>query len=811
MQVGSTQLATGKRGLTVLRLHGEDIPPHNTFTTTTTTMDSADDAMLRAAAERTAKRAEKKARATEAFAAAISPAGLAQKEAAKLARKASRAAARAAESEEGGDGGGGGGGDETSGGAAVPTGKRKREGDSGGTSGGNVDSSQALKKLKKSSKTGAAAVSTKEETENPLVAGFPGISAESAAALAARGILTLFPIQYKTLGPLLAGKDMLARARTGSGKTLAFALPIIERLRANALVGFKGGRPPRALILAPTRELARQVSDDFLSLAGKGSNVLAILCCYGGVPLDPQRSALRIGIDVLVGTPGRVIDLLDGGVLKLSAIRTIVLDEADRMLDMGFAEDVAKILGSVPGLAGFGAAGAGAAISSSGGASGSSEAKPQVMLFSATVPAFVRDIARRHMTTPLDINLVEGEAASTDVAHLVCACPWQVRPATIGDLIRVYCGAGGRCIVFVDTKKEADELAVDAALTARIEAKAMHGDVPQSSREACLAAFKKGAIRCLVATDVAARGLDIKGVELVIQTQPPCGRMSGKADIDTYVHRAGRTGRAGAKGTCVTLFTRTQEHLIAALEKATKNVFTRIGAPQPEDLARAEGDGAATRLASVHSDQVLFFRTAAVAAIDAGRANGESASDVLARAFALLAGAPQPPVPRSLLSASEGWLTFAWRAPTPPAVLGVAWSALRRELDAAVVEDVRGMTLLSDGSGVVFDVPAARIKSVIEAAAKQGSQLSRPTKLPGLVASERAIPEHRPPAWAENKGGGRGGFGGRGGGRGGFGERGAGGSFRGVASSSFGGFGRGGGTGGFRGGARGGAHAGFGA
>ena len=699
-------------------------------------MDGADDAMVRAAA----KRAEKKARATEAFAAAISPAGLALKEAAKAARKVSRAAAFASA-----DAGARGGGDDC---VAASAGGVKRKRD--------VDGGEAAAAAPKKAKAKVASVAAVTE-ENPAVAGFPGISADSCAALAARGITTLFPIQHRTLGALLAGKDMLARARTGSGKTLAFALPIVERLHASVIVGFVGGRAPRALVLAPTRELARQVADDFLSLAGKGSKALAVLCCYGGVPLDPQRSALRAGVDVLVGTPGRVIDLIDGGVLKLNAVRHIVLDEADRMLDMGFAEDVAKILGAVPGLAGFGSfgdganAGAGAVASPDASASASASAsvtKPQVVLFSATVPAFVRDIARRHMASPLNIDLVEGEAASTDIAHLVCACPWQVRPATVGDLIRVYCGAGGRCIIFVETKKEADELALDPALTARIEAKAMHGDVPQLAREACLAAFKKGAIRCLVATDVAARGLDIKGVDLVIQTQPPSGRMSGKADVDTYVHRAGRTGRAGAKGTCVTLFTRTQEHLIAALEKATKNVFSRIGAPQPEDLARAEGAGAANRLASVHPDQVIFFRGAAAAAIEAGKAAGEKSVDVLARAFALLAGAPQPPISRSLLSASEGWLTFAWHAPVPPAILGAAWAALRRELDAAVVEDVRGMTLLSDGTGVVFDVPAARIKALVDAAAKTGSSISRPTSLPGLVASERAPPEHRPPAWA---------------------------------------------------------------
>jgi ATP-dependent RNA helicase DDX21 len=756
-------------------------------------MDGADDNMIRAAAERAAKRAAKKARATEAFASATSPAGLEAAAAAKAARKAARAAARATAEESGGAGG-----DEELASSAAGS-KRKRDDRAESAAASNKKSSDGGVKPAKAK---PALKDDLSSADHPPVSSFPGVSAASAAALAARGILTLFPIQSRTFGPLLEGKDLLARARTGSGKTLAFALPLVERLRGKGEAQ-RPGRQPRALVLAPTRELARQVADDFESLAGKkgATGALSVLVAYGGVPLEPQRIALHAGVDVLVGTPGRVIDLLDGGSLKLAAIKHIVLDEADRMLDMGFAEDVAKILGAVPGLSGFGSSGSGA------GAAETNVAKPQVVLFSATVPAFVRDIARRHMASPLTIDLVEGEAASTDVAHLVCACPWQVRPATIGDLIRVYCGSGGRCIVFVETKKEADELAVDPALTAKIEAKAMHGDVPQSSREACLAAFKKGAIRCLVATDVAARGLDIKGVELVIQTQPPSGRMSGKADVDTYVHRSGRTGRAGAKGTCVTLFTRSQEHLIAALEKATKNTFTRIGAPQPEDLARSEGSGAAARLATVHPDQVIFFRAAAVEAIDAGKAAGEKAADVLARALALLAGAPQPPALRSMLSASEGWQTFGWRAPAPPAILGAAWSGLRRELDGAIVEDIRGMTLLADSSGVVFDVPAARSKALLEAASKPGASIYRPTKLPELVASERPVPEHRQPAWASGRGGRGGGFGGsssggfRGGGRGGGGGSSFGGKFSGRGGSS---------AGGFRGGPRGGAHTGFG-
>jgi ATP-dependent RNA helicase DDX21 len=238
------------------------------------------------------------------------------------------------------------------------------------------------------------------------------------------------------------------------------------------------------------------------------------------------------------------------------------------MLDMGFADDVQKVLDAIPAMKSF--------------KEKKSEKKAvQTIMFSATVPAWVKDVARTYMHNPVTVDLVEGAmSASVDVQHLVLQCPWQVRGQTIADLIRVYGGASGRTIVFVETKKEADELAVHPAITSKVDVKAMHGDVAQSQRESTLQAFKKGTLRCIVATDVAARGLDIKGVDLVIQTQPPCGKFSGRADVDTYVHRSGRTGRAGAKGTCITLFTRQQENVIKQIETATKNKFTRIGAPQ---------------------------------------------------------------------------------------------------------------------------------------------------------------------------------------------------------------------------------------
>lgn len=338
---------------------------------------------------------------------------------------------------------------------------------------------------------------------------------------------------------------------------------------------------------------------------------------------------------------------------------------------MGFAEDVSKILEAVPALlrkqrAGHSAPAEAAAAAATPAASAAAAASAQTILFSATIPAWVKEVARRFMHAPATLELVEREAgqASVDVRHLVLQAPWQIRGETVGDLIRVYGGAGGKTVVFVDTKKEADELASHAAVvSAAGDAKALHGDVAQAQREATLGAFRKGALRCIVATDVAARGLDIKGVDLVIQTQPPAGRFSGRADVDSYVHRSGRTGRAGAKGTCITLFTRGQEALVKQIEAATGNTFTRIGAPQAADLIAAGGEEAVARLEAVHAEAAGLFRAAAAAAIAAGKRRGEGAETVLARALAALSGRTKQPVRRSLLSAAEGFVTYAFTAP----------------------------------------------------------------------------------------------------------------------------------------------------
>ena len=607
-----------------------------------------------------------------------------------------------------------------------------------------------------------------------------------------------------TFDPIYDGKDLIGRALTGMGKTLAFALPTIERVCAARSGRPARGRAPAVLAMAPTRELAKQVAEDFESC----SPGLETLTVYGGTPMHPQRAALQRGVDVVVGTPGRIKDLMEQGCLRLDSLTHAILDEADRMLDMGFADEVSAILDACPALLArrlsndknsgrsakrmrFDASGqageaedvhAGASSAAAADAAGADPSSVQVLLFSATLPNWVKEVAAKYMINPESADLVGDTdarmTASKHVEHLVLQCPWQTKAATIGDVITAYSGPGGRVIIFCETKRDVNDLCVDPGI--RLECKPLHGDVAQSQRETTLEAFKTGRIRCIVATDVAARGLDIKGVDLVIMERPPA-KMSGRPDIEAYVHRSGRTGRAGRAGTCITLYTRSQEGTIKEIEATLGNTFTRIGAPQPADLARASAEEQAARLDDVDEEAADLFKKPALAAASKYGADG-----ALRRALAVMAGYTSALPNRSLLSSSEGFTTILWSSNgTEIHSPGYVWSGLRRDLSDETCNAVRGLRITADGMAAVFDVPEANmpeVKALIEGGAPS---FSIATKLPEF--------RERPDAGRGGGRGGRGGFGGRGGGRGGFGGRGGGRSFS---------RGRGGGRGRGRGGGR---------
>jgi superfamily II DNA/RNA helicase len=341
-----------------------------------------------------------------------------------------------------------------------------------------------------------------------------GVRAETVEALNAAGITRAFAIQEYALPIALRGTDLIGQAPTGTGKTLGFGLPLLERVTAPA-EGADG--KPQALVVVPTRELGLQVARD-IAAAGSTRGV-RVLPIYGGVAYEPQVDALAKGVEILVGTPGRLLDLAKQKQLKLGAIRALVLDEADRMLDLGFLEDVEKILAMLP-------------------------EQRQTMLFSATMPEPIVALARRFLRHPVTIHA--GHTADSGLSPLTKQVVYRTHPLNKLEMLARILQARNRglTMIFTRTKRAADRVAEDLDFRGFAVA-AVHGDLGQGARERALRAFRTGKIDVLVATDVAARGLDVSGVTHVINYDCP-------EDPDTYTHRIGRTGRAGATGVAVT-------------------------------------------------------------------------------------------------------------------------------------------------------------------------------------------------------------------------------------------------------------------
>src|SRR3954470_22940077 len=352
-----------------------------------------------------------------------------------------------------------------------------------------------------------------------------GILTETAEALEAVGIINPFPIQQMTLPVALSGSDVIGQAKPGTGKTLGFGLPLLERVTVPADVEAGRAKPedltdaPQALVVVPTRELCTQVTND-LQTAGKVRNV-RVLAIYGGRAYEPQVEALKKGVDVVVGTPGRLLDLAGQKKLRLSSVKALVLDEADEMLDLGFLPDVEKIINMLP-------------------------AKRQTMLFSATMPGAVIGLARRYMSQPTHIRATapddEGATVANTAQHIYRAHNMD-KPELVARILQA--DARGLVMVFCRTKRTAADLA-DQLKQRGFAAGAVHGDLGQGAREQALRAFRNGKVDVLVCTDVAARGIDVEGVTHVINYPSP-------EDGKTNLHRIGRTGRAGAKGIAITL------------------------------------------------------------------------------------------------------------------------------------------------------------------------------------------------------------------------------------------------------------------
>ena len=372
-----------------------------------------------------------------------------------------------------------------------------------------------------------------------------GVQAEICDALDRAGITTPFAIQEMTLSVALLGTDLIGQARTGTGKTLAFGIPVLQRSvspRDPAYADMPQGKP-QALIVAPTRELALQVSSD-LSLASADTG-LRVLTVYGGVGYDTQLETLAAGVDIVVGTPGRLIDLANRRALDLSHVHALVLDEADEMLDLGFLPDVITLLSKTP------------------------ETR-QTMLFSATMPAAIVSLARVHMRHPMNIR-AESSYDTTMVpatAQFIYLAHDLDKPEIIGRVLQAE--DAEKIIVFTRTKRQAQRVADDLAERG-FSSSPLHGDMAQVAREKALTKFREDKIRVLVATDVAARGIDVQGVSHVINYTCP-------EDDKTYVHRIGRTGRAGASGIAITFVDWADLHRWKMINKTLELPF-----PDPQE------------------------------------------------------------------------------------------------------------------------------------------------------------------------------------------------------------------------------------
>jgi ATP-dependent RNA helicase RhlE len=362
-----------------------------------------------------------------------------------------------------------------------------------------------------------------------------GLLPELVRAVEAAGYTSPTPIQQEAIPIILRGRDVMGLAQTGTGKTAAFTLPMIHRLHG-------GPRGTRALVLTPTRELCLQVEASVRTYGAQSA--IDVVAVFGGVPYEPQEEALRGGVDVIVATPGRLIDHLEKQHVVFDDIEILILDEADRMLDMGFAPQLQKIVAQM-------------------------HACRQTLLFSATMAPEIEALARKYLRQPIVVQVGRRSGAANTVQHVVYPVPHTRKSALLVKLLRDH--GDGTSLVFTRTKHGADRV-VQTLLDAGIEATAMHADKSQAQRIQALEGFRSGAIRVLVATDIAQRGLDISGITHVFNFDVP-------QQAEDYVHRIGRTGRAAASGDAVTFMSADEIGMVRTIERVLGTPIPRVSEP----------------------------------------------------------------------------------------------------------------------------------------------------------------------------------------------------------------------------------------
>ncbi len=371
------------------------------------------------------------------------------------------------------------------------------------------------------------------------------ISQELQDAIADMGFVEATGIQSVAIPKAMEGVDMIGQAQTGTGKTVAFGIPAIEKVDAD-------NNQPQVIILCPTRELAIQVSEEMQRL-GKYKKNLRILPVYGGQPIDRQIRSLKRGAQIIIGTPGRVMDHMRRGTLKLANINTMILDEADEMLNMGFREDIETILVQIP-------------------------LERQIMLFSATMPKPILDISNKYLTNPTIFRVKQKDITISNVKQLYLKVNRNDRTEVLCRLIDIH--TPKRAIIFCNTKRGVDQL-VGELQGRGYFADALHGDLNQNARDMVMAKFRSGTIDILVATDIAARGIDVDDIEAVFNYELP-------QDSEYYIHRIGRTGRAGRKGTAFSFVFGRQMQQIREIEQYTKAKIDEQKVPTMKDMMEAK-------------------------------------------------------------------------------------------------------------------------------------------------------------------------------------------------------------------------------
>ncbi|KAH9260778.1 hypothetical protein BASA81_001245 [Batrachochytrium salamandrivorans] len=515
--------------------------------------------------------------------------------------------------------------------------------------------------------------------------------------LKAMNIHTFFPVQTETLEVCRSGKDLVVRSKTGSGKTVAYALPTLEKIMANPSQGGNHAPQgsPRALVLAPTRELALQVHREFEKLAPHMNSVAV----YGGADPFKQSQQLKGQVDVVIGTPGRVIDFMERNVLKLNQIEFAILDEADEMLKVGFYDAIQSIYSSIP-------------------------KKRQNLLFSATMPKQIRDICHEFMDKPTFIDLVGDDTRKIPdtVECCITAVAKDSKESALSTVIAAHTMGSTkknpiRVLVFCSTKRETDELSRGfLSADSSVSGGSLHGDMSQADRERCLAKFRDGSMSVLVATDVAARGLDIPEVDLVINYSMP-------RDNDAFVHRSGRTGRAGRKGVNILFYEPNSErHQVSELERFIGQKFIKRAIPCGPQVVLRQADMMLNKIPkdSNATPMVQWLKPLA----DKIRAeDAESGGDTLVGLLAMLMGSGDRKISFSALNGRSGNQTLQFQKSDSGRVENESITSMIKSFPEGAEfrgQVVRDFHRIKNSPATLVDIPEQLVAEVLARAANHG-------------------------------------------------------------------------------------------